>query len=62
MKRTLLLVLISFSPLICINAQNWHASPEVVDAGAGGEKISGVVFEDANRNGLFDEVNPALKV
>jgi hypothetical protein len=55
MKRILLLTLISFIPFICLNAQTWQASPEIIEPGAGVETISGVVFDDTNLNGSFDE-------
>ncbi len=35
-------------------ADRWEASPEIINPGAGGETIRGVVFEDANRNGVRD--------
>ncbi|MCH8490530.1 MAG: calcineurin-like phosphoesterase family protein [Oceanicaulis sp.] len=35
-------------------ADRWEASPEIINPGAGGQTIRGVVFEDANRNGARD--------
>ncbi|WP_199200447.1 calcineurin-like phosphoesterase C-terminal domain-containing protein [Alkalicaulis satelles] len=35
-------------------ADRWEAAPQVINPGAGGETIRGVVFEDANRNGVRD--------
>ncbi|MCC5996164.1 MAG: calcineurin-like phosphoesterase C-terminal domain-containing protein [Oceanicaulis sp.] len=36
------------------HADRWLASPEIINPGAGGQTISGYVFEDANRNGARD--------
>lgn len=37
------------------HAQSWMASPQIVGANAGGETLSGVVFDDINQNGIWDE-------
>ena len=55
MKKRLILLIFALIPLLSVNAQTWQVFPEVIGPGTGGESISGVVFEDANGNGAFDE-------
>ena len=52
LAASLVFVFLFIQPL---QAQDYIASPEVIGEGAGGEAISGVVFEDANRSGTFDD-------
>lgn len=36
-------------------SQQWIASPQIIGEGAGGKTISGYVFYDADKNGIFDD-------
>ena len=54
-RQILLLAVVTFSFTASAWSQDWIAAPEVVTQERGGETITGFVFEDANRNGRFDE-------
>jgi hypothetical protein len=41
-------------------SQAWIASPQVIAGRMGGEKISGYVFHDTNKNGIMDEAEAGV--
>ncbi|PWN07186.1 calcineurin-like phosphoesterase C-terminal domain-containing protein [Rhodohalobacter mucosus] len=60
MKRISFLICLSLILPLTVNAQPWYGKPQVVGAGAGGDQISGVVFNDLNQNGLLDRGEPGV--
>lgn len=55
MKKLCILFLFFICPFATLKAQTWHAAPEIIEPETGGQTITGFVFDDVNRNGIYDE-------
>ncbi len=55
LKTSLILTFAVLFSISTTKAQSWIASPEVISGSSDTQAISGYVFYDSNRNGVFDE-------
>lgn len=55
LKTSLILIFAVLFTISTTKAQSWIASPEVISGSSDTQAISGYVFYDSNRNGVFDE-------